>query len=356
MLTKSLNAIIHELLLKKFGITDSELEIVSTPGSSLSRVFIFRNSKNLIAVKVSRNDIKRRVTLEDEVQNRKAILGLLPHHTAKVYWLGKYDNHDILIYECIGEATLHSEYMQRNIAANELRKIWRDVVQKITEMWVSSKVSTTVRTELARNYEQRLYRISEGLKSLPVGQSDATLFDYYYLPITVNGERTMSIAEMLDRFRAYKRPDFTVTCHGDPQPSNVVINPQNLEWNLIDWEWSGSGHDWRMMAAHLYGWWKTRTVSFTDTPQLKVSDSGIAIDYKLDDNNFTEEMAIVIKQLNEKFDLKSNEKDQEAFESFIALLLVGEIRFTHIWRRESHIPYLLGEALRTLRGGTIKYD
>ncbi len=355
MLTKSLNATIHELLLKKFGITDSELEVVSTPGSSQSRVYIFRNSNNLVAVKVSRNDINRRVTLEDEVKNRKAILDFLPHHTAKVYWLGKYDKHDILIYECIGEATLHSEYMQRNIAANELRKIWFDVVEKVTDMWASSMVPATAQTKFARNYEERLFRISEGLKSLPVGDNDATLFDYYYLPVTVNGEKTISVAEMLDRFRAYIKPEFTVTCHGDPQPSNVIINPQNLEWNLIDWEWSGTGHDWRMMAAHLYGWWKTRTVSFADTPSLRVSDSGIAINYDLDSSGFCEEMDIVVKRLNDQFGLKKNVNDREAFELFIALLLIGEIRFTHIWRRENHTPYLLGEALRVLKGGAINY-
>lgn len=355
MLTKSLNEIIHDLLLERFGLTDSELEMVSTPGSSQSRVYIFRNANKYIAVKVSRNDAHPRVTLKKEVENRKSILSFLPHHTAKVYCLGRYDEHDILVYQCIGDATLHSEYVHRNIASSELRKIWHDVVEKITDMWLVSKEPVTEKTIFARDFDERLIRISESLKTLPIGEHGETLFDYYCLPIIVNGERCSSIAQMLERFRGYKKPEFTVTCHGDPQPSNVIMNPNNLEWKLIDWEWSGIGHDWRMMAAHLYGWWKTRMVHFADTPRLKADRSGIVIDYEVEGNTHEKEMGIVIKELNEKFGLKSSTADREAFELFVALLLVGEIRFAHIWRRENHIPYLLGEALKILQGQRINY-
>ncbi len=339
---------VTKLLKEKLQLREKDirLQMISDPGSSQSRVYLFRVSDKLIAVKqgsVVHEDYRPNVI--DEALKRNIITPYLNNHVAEVFWCGNYKNRQYMIYECAGQANLHSEVLSRNLSMDDVATVWNDVLENLTSMWIASKQPITNKTVYARDYDSRYNRVvmgvTERLTQLLPNQSD--IFDS---ELIINGTTYPSLSSLFGELSNYDEPEFTVTCHGDPQPSNIIVNPDTLLWQLIDWEWSSDGHDWRMMAAHLFGWWLSRTVKFTRTPQMMHENNRLIIDYELiQDNENTELSELTLSHLEARLDLISNKTDYKQFKKFLSLLLLGDIRFLHIWHRQKHLPYLLAKAV-----------
>jgi len=337
---------LRDVLAEKIGLVNCALHKISDPGSSQSRVYIYKaNDEKLIAVKTSRADLPQRVKLLDEANNREHILPHLKDNVADVYWAGEVDNHAIMIYESIGTETLHHEIKNGNISQTELASIWDDVLGKITDMWVATQIPTTAATVFPRDYDARYERIVAGIKQTQPAGLPKPLDAYLDYPLVINGVTYPALRQTLDGLKLYTPPSVTVTCHGDPQPSNIIIDPATGKWQLIDWEWSAPGHDWRMMSAHLLGWWLSRTVTFQEKPLIGLDKRALQITYQVltsPQNKIYQDKVINI--LNSKMKLMSNQADMQSFRHFLVLLLLGEVRFTPLWRREQHMPYLLALA------------
>ena len=114
-----------------------------------------------------------------------------------------------------------------------------------------------------------------------------------------------------------------VACHGDPHPGNIII--QDNQWYWVDFEWVGGNHDWRMMLAHILGWWDCHfsNISFLEFSDTKKSTI-ISIKSYLPDH------IVELKALARNLFLTMSENHEEDFYTiniYLMLLFLGHIRF-----------------------------
>lgn len=335
--------IIQKIFKKELNI-DCTFIYVSGPGSSPSKVYMFKDiDGKLYATKICDKNIAR-VSLLKEIENFRILYPYLKDHLPKILYYGIYQNYEILITESKGIDNFYTSLVSNKKPLEIYLNIWEDIVINLFEMWKKTKTYHYNKDANPRNNQKRIERIEKGIYELAYNNYKLNEIKNY--PIIINGIEYFSLNEAMSLIKNVGDPSFGVTCHGDPQPSNVIIDDQN-NWYLVDWEWSGTNHDFRIMVSHLYGWWATRMLNVTLLPVFEVYNKKVLIKYNVqEDNTIKNFQKIVYELLNKNFDISSS--DTIDINKFLALLYLGDIRFLTIWEREYFLPVLLGEAIKTL--------
>jgi len=322
---------------------DPELVLISFPGSSGARVSIFRHSRtnSLYAVKCVTGS---RVSLVDEVGQREILVPYLRNHLPQVLWCQVVDAFEVMVSECRGIHTLHHLIVNSDMPHSRLLVVWKDVVESLVRMWKSSQHQFQ-ESLCPRFLPARLQRIKDGVNSAVAG--GVKLADCWSLPVVVNGNEYSSISKSLERIARVGKPAKGVVCHGDPQPSNIVVGEYDA-WYCVDWEWSGSHHDWRMMLAHLYGWWSTRCVVLASESVVRVDQNRLVIEHDaFIPGHLRPYQDIALSAASMMFGGFPDEETTSNINRFLAALYFGELRFLGLWGREAFAASVLAQAVIT---------
>lgn len=322
---------------------DPELVLISFPGSSGARVSIFRRSRanSLYAVKCV---IGSRISLVDEIGRREILVPYLRNHLPQVLWCQVVDGFEVMVSECRGIHTLHHLIVNSDMPHSRLLVVWKDVVESLVRMWKSSQHQFQ-ESLCPRFLPARLQRIKDGVNSAVVG--GVKLADCWSLPVVVNGNEYSSISKSLERIARVGKPAKGVVCHGDPQPSNIVVGEDDA-WYCVDWEWSGSHHDWRMMLAHLYGWWSTRCVVLASESVVRVDQNRLVIEHDaFIPSHLQSYQDVALSAASMMFGGFPDEETTSDINRFLAALYFGELRFLGLWGREAFVASVLAQAVIT---------
>jgi thiamine kinase-like enzyme len=319
-----------------------ELVLLSSPGSSGARVSIFRHLRtgNLFAVKCASNS---RISLQNEISRREHLVPHFREHLPHVLSCQIVEDYEVMISECRGINTLHQIIMRSEWPHERTLGIWNDIAQSLLSMWHK----TTCRYEPAlnpRNFAARLERIENGLKPVTIG--DFCISKIWDSPVRVNNVQYPSLGETINEIKKIEHPSIGVFCHGDPQPSNFTVDDEG-RWNCIDWEWSGGPHDWRMMLAHLYGWWPTRCLSLMTEPAVRMSAGELILEHDAFIPSHLHAYQNVTRDLFYSMATTSSEQSRATrdINRYLAALYLGEIRFLALWGREAFAVPMLAQAV-----------
>lgn len=321
----------------------SELIFISFPGSSGARVSIFRHSHtgSLYAVKCAREP---RISLMDEVGRREALKPYLQEHLPQILWCQMVDGFEVMISECSGIHTLHYFIVNSDIPHSRLLAIWQDVTQKFVHMWKESQHQFQ-ESLCPRFFPARLERIKTGVQSLMV--DNIRLHEYWEAPIIVNDNEHLSLARSFETIARVGKPTIGVVCHGDPQPSNIVVG-RNDGWYCIDWEWTGSNQDWRMMISHFYGWWATRCLVLPSEPTIRVIRNRLEIEYNaFIPTHLHSYQDITLSMVSTMSNGYPSEEIVKDINKYLAALYFGELRFLNLWGRKAFTTSMIAQAVIT---------
>lgn len=330
-----------------------ELVIVSDPGSSGARVLIIRHPQGgrTYAVKCVKSG---RVSLVEEIARREIIKPFLKDHLPEVLMIKQIGEYEVMISECRGEQTLHSLIINSLMSHDQLKRMWHEVVSTLVDTWQQTKYYPFMDMLCPRYHKARCQRIADGIYSMMINGVKIT--DCASLPIIINGEEYPSIKDLLPQIETIGKPLFGVTCHGDPQPSNIVVD-KNRSWSLVDWEWSGKHHDWRVMVSHLHGWWSTRCSVLMVEPEIRLERKRLYINYSLmvpaHLAEYQQEAASAYWSMSDSLN------DSEDINRYLATLYFGELRFLQFWGRQSYLAPFLAEAIKAvvrINGQTVPGD
>ena len=316
-------------------------------GSSGNKIYLFdfKNNDKMYALKIAQIS---RVLLCEEKKRNQLLKKYLPKHVPSVIFCKTVSNHQIMISECPGEYTLHNAIVYGIKPHSELLNIWVDILDEIYELWRNSKIESFSQKNNLRNYQDRFNRIKDGVLNYKFISEGITLQNYSDYIIQVNGTDYCSLTELFDYLENMDEPSFSVFCHGDVQPTNIVISEDN-NWYFVDWEWVGNGYDWRMMFAHIFGWWGTRMTNMKSNPTIKIQNQRIVIEIDEIISDFIYEyQTIAISLFHKMTDKNSIRTDIRAINKYLSLLYLGDIRFLHIWNREHCGALLLSNAVRVI--------
>jgi len=326
------------------GRNDTELVLIASPGSSGARVFIFRNqlTGSLYAVKCSQG---ARISLMEEVARREILVPYLRDHLPEVLRCQIIDGFEVMISECSGIQTLHNLIMNSGTSDRHLFGIWKDVVDTLVHTWLASQHQ--FQEELCpRYFPARINRISNGLQDVFI--AGIKLSKCWQMPVIVNGNRYQSIADSINMITKIGKPKFGVICHGDPQPSNIILT-NNSDWYCVDWEWSGSNQDWRMMVSHLYGWWTTRCLVLLTESTFKIIDGCLEINCETVIPKYIKPYKALAKSAALLMsDGSLSKEDAGDINRYLSALYFGELRFLKLWNREQFAPSMLAQAVVTI--------
>lgn len=323
---------------------DPELILLSFPGSSGARVSLFRHARtnSLYAVKcVARS----RVSLVDEIGRRNALTPYLQDHLPQVLWCQVLDGFEVMISECKGIHSLHHLITNSNVAHSRLLEVWKDFIGALLRMWQRSEHRFN-EALCPRFFPDRLGRIQQGIHTATVG--NIKLSECWDMPVVVNGSEYQSISKSFEAIAQVGKPRMGVVCHGDPQPSNIVVGTGD-SWYCVDWEWAGPHQDWRMMLAHLYGWWSTRCSVLTTEAVLRVSRNRLEIEHSSYVPAHLQPYCDIARSVASSVSGESpSEETINDINRFLAALYFGEIRFLHLWGREAFAETMLAQAIATI--------
>lgn len=245
-------------------------------GTSGAEVFLLQQpGGTTIATKVTRNP---RVRSSAQAQRRDVMAHHLPAHTPAVLLTASEADLDVIVTAAPATWTLDEAVDQHGPTA-QLRAVWSDVVASLTDMWRATARPGFDPHLATRNHDLRCRR---GIRGLDYALIDAFGPPASWSSLVVNDIHVGSWTDVLDQLHALGEPTVHITCHGDPHPGNVLVGADGT-WHLVDWEWSGIYHDWRMMVSHLVGSWYIRDVIDTASGTTTATQTGLAVDYVLCD-------------------------------------------------------------------------
>lgn len=330
-------------ILKKVVGVKCNFVCVSTPGSSPSKVYMFKDDNDRIfAVKLCDKRLAR-VSLLKEAENYKVLLPHLKEHLPRIIYTNVIKNYEIMISESKGIDNMYSSMISNKKTIEYYFVIWKDILVTIMNMWKNTMNYNYQPEKNPRKSKNRIERIKKGVYDIL--QYKFKIDNFFFYPVVINGIEYISLDETFKEIYNIGLPRFGITCHGDPQPSNIVIDNKN-KWYLVDWEWSGKNHDFRIMFSHLFGWWPTRMISLKNVTDIEIKNNKIYINYKIVNNSivklFQKES---YKQLKKIFDITISDNDD--INRFLSLLYLGDVRFLEIWGKKEYLPLLIGEAVKT---------
>jgi len=205
------------------------------PGSSGARVMILYCSRTncFYVVKSLKNG---RVSLRDQIKRRKLIKFYLPDNFKKILSFQRIGNYEVMVLLSENDDSLHNLIIKNKLSFKGINKIWNDVLKKVLKLWLVSKQKPYDNSLCPRNIDLRINRIIKFLKRVKIEEYKfGKIFNF---PIIINGKEYASMDKLLSVIYSLREPDFGVTCHGDVQPSNIVVGHKN--WYFVDWEWCNS--------------------------------------------------------------------------------------------------------------------
>lgn len=312
-------------------------------GTSGAQVFLLRQPGGAtVATKVTRNP---RVSSSVQAQRHDLMAQHFASHTPAVLGTATEAELDVIVTAAPAVWTL-DEAIGRLGPTPELHAIWRDVVVALVKVWRSTARPGFDPAHATRNHQLRCRRGHQGLE-------DALTADLgppsQWSNLLINGSDAGSWSQAFGRLLGVGRPDFHVTCHGDPHAGNVLVAAAGT-WHLVDWEWSGEHHDWRMMVSHLLGSWYVRDLMDHASGAATATSTGVALDYVIGGTSrlrqFGDPAAEAFRQMTTP---SRTEQDLSDVARYVALLLLREIPRAATERRHLIAP-LLGEYVRLTTG------
>jgi hypothetical protein len=305
-------------------------------GTSGAEVYLLRQPDNsTVATKVTRH---ARVPASSQEVRRDLLAQYLPAHTPPVLATVCEGPLDVLVTAAPGTVTL-DEAVDQYGATAQLATVWADVVDALIDLWQRTAVPGFDPALATRNHELRCRRGRQGLAYALAG--DLTPESV----IVVNGEDCGTWADVTTHLTDLGTPAVHVTCHGDPHAGNVLVNCDGW-WHLIDWEWSGEYHDWRMMVSHLVGGWYIRDLVDTATGTLTRTPSRITVACAAEHlprlSRLGQPAATAFARMG------GTERDLTDIARHLALLLLREIPRSVQCQRTWLVAPLLGECVRLL--------
>lgn len=321
-------------------LTTYHLRSCST-GSSGACAYIIEHSDHLYAVKIAHNN---RVSLDEEMKRRSLLERYMPTHVPKILSYNSIDNYEIMITQTCTIDNFHSQIANGKWTLEQSIQIWEDVISEVEKVWCTTK---KIPYDSYENPRQLLARYSKIYESVTVTRlGNYVVNDILDYVVWINGTECCSISALLDQLKHINDLEFSVFCHGDIQPTNIIVG-DDLHWYLVDWEWCGYGHDWRMMIAHLWGWWITRFTYLLNKPEVDISQKKIKIHVKEYIPEYIACFQSAVKSLAERMiERHGSVIDVTAINKYLALLYLGEIRYLVRHKRENYVVQLLASALQ----------
>ncbi|MGA3525277.1 phosphotransferase family protein [Melissospora conviva] len=313
-------------------------------GTSGARVFLLRQpGGSTVATKVTRNP---RVSSSVQAQRHALMTKHFASHTPAVLGTAAEAGLDVIVTAAPAVWSL-DEAIDRLGPTPELYAAWRDVVAALVTVWRSTARPGFDPAHATRNHDLRCRRGLQGLE-------DALTTDLQppsgWLSLVINGSDMGSWARAFERLLGVGRPDFRVTCHGDPHAGNVLVAHDGT-WHLVDWEWSGEHHDWRMMVSHLIGSWYVRDLLDHASGTVTAGPDGLVLDYVIGKSprlrRFGDPAAEAYRRMTTP---THTEQDLSDVARYVALLLLREIPRAVLAGRRHLIAPLLGECVRLTTG------
>ena len=305
-------------------------------GTSGAEVYLLRQpDETILAAKVTRD---ARVPASVQQLRRDLLAHHLPEHTPRVLATVSQGNLDVLVTSAPSTQTL-DEAVDRHGFTAQLAAVWSDVVDTLVDLWQATAASGFDPHLATRNHELRCHRGLQGLEHALAGNVS------YEPRIVVNGDDCGTWADVFASLTDLGTPTMHVTCHGDPHAGNVLVDAAG-RWHLVDWEWSGNYHDWRMMISHLVGGWYIRDLIDRATGDLTASASGLTVNYAASDlprlRHLGQPAATAFARM------AGTGQDMTDVARHLALLLLREIPRAAQHHRSWLIAPLLGECVHLL--------
>ncbi|MBB5998102.1 phosphotransferase family protein [Streptomonospora salina] len=307
-------------------------------GSSGAAVHILECADgSRVAVKVAASP---RVSATGQAAARAQIAPFFGQRLPRVLYAGRHQDTDVLVTECPSPRTF-ADAARGHGPAPDLLATWAQIVDHLVGVWQQSAQPGYKPDRATRNHQRRLERAIDGL-TYAFGVLETELSRRHRF--IVNGSDLGTWEQLQRRLAAMAPPDFRVACLGDPQPANVLLTPQ-LDWYLIDWEWSGRHHDWRMMASHLLGWWFVEDLLAHARGTIAVGSGRVILDYPPPESAAIRPwLARPTRAFHTMTTCRTFDRDHAALFLHTAMLLLREIPRTAAKNRQLFAP-LLGEAL-----------
>ncbi len=307
-------------------------------GTSGADVYLLRQPDDtIVAAKVTRN---ARVRASAQECRRDLLARHLPGHTPRVLATASQADLDVLVTAAPGTQTL-DDAVDRHGATAMLTAAWSDVVDTLVDLWQRTAVPGFEPHLATRNHQLRCRRGLKGLEYALAGDVASGS------RIVVNGEDHGTWADLFADLTDLGTPAVHVTCHGDPHAGNVLVDGGG-RWHLIDWEWSGEYHDWRMMVSHLVGGWYIRDLIDGATGTLTRTPTGLAVDCAACDVPRLRQLGQPAATAFAR--MAGTDQDLTDVARHLALLLLREIPRAVQQRRHHLVAPLLGECVRLLAG------
>ncbi|GIE92484.1 phosphotransferase [Actinoplanes regularis] len=309
-----------------------------TSGTSGADVYLLRQPDDtVVATKVTRN---ARVHASVQELRRGLLARHLPDHTPDGLATASQADLDVLVTAAPSTLTL-DDAVDHYGATTQLTAVWSDVVDTLVDLWQRTAVSGFEPEIATRNHELRCRRGRQGLEYALAGNIT------FESRLIVNGEDCGTWADLFANLASIGTPAVHVTCHGDPHAGNVLVSA-NGRWHLVDWEWSGEYHDWRMMISHLVGGWYIRDLIDGAQGTLTMTSSRVSIDCSVGDlprlRSLGQPAATAFVRMG------GTCQDLTDIARHLALLLLREIPRAVQHRRSRLVAPLLGECVRLLAG------
>ncbi|UZN03404.1 phosphotransferase family protein [Cellulomonas sp. S1-8] len=282
-----------------------------------------------------------RVSAPQQAAARDRIAPHFPGRLPQVLHASRRRGRDVLVTECPSATTLADVHATDPARAV---RIWRDVVEDLERIWRSTAVPGFTPALATRSHSMRWRRAVQGLEwALPaLGLGPGDTLD---TRLVVNGRDHGALGAALDRLAGVPAPAVHVTCQGDPQPRNVLVEPDD-RWHLVDWEWAGTHHDWRMLLSHVIGWWQVEGLLEGSRGSVRTSAPGRAeLTYDLPDSPRADVLAPGLAAFESMTDPHRRDADATALAHHTAMLYLREVPRVVPERPWLAAP-LIGEAVR----------
>lgn len=324
-------------------------EYMPRPGVSGAHVLLVRRRDTGVRYAI-KYGVTPRHPLEDQVVNQKMIMPLFgERHFPVMYVSGP----KMIVMEAVGTQSLHDAVVEGSQNLPFLKEIYGKILNRFAQVWETSARLYQPTVKMTRDPVARAERIRQRIES--------SVFDARSLgsvvsrPVVVNGQKLPSLGELLLKMLdTYTPPKKLVTCHGDPNASNFMINDRGYWW-LVDFEWVGI-HDWRVLAGQFAGWWISNATHLRTQPSIRI-DGNITIDYATETPQSVDALIQRSRELAEETGEQFGENQSSDWTHWrhqvdlqTALFLLGEMRFLEARGRSNRAIPLLGEGLKIIAG------